>query len=69
MHHSILILQSKKVNTTVITFLVCTLLGLSLSALIDRAPAPTTSDDCACQCDGTTYLDQDDIIQVVLRNL
>ena len=68
-HHSIQIPQNKKMNTTVTTFLACTLLGLSLSALVDRAPAPTTSDDCACQCDGTTYLDQDDNIQVIMRNL
>ena len=28
-----------------------------------RAPAPVTSDNCNCQCDGTTYLDENDTIQ------
>ena len=28
-----------------------------------RAPAPVTSDNCNCQCDGTTYLDEYDTIQ------
>ena len=48
---------------TVLTILACTLVNLSMSSLVTRAPAPTTSDDCACQCDGTTYLDEDHVVQ------
>ena len=50
-------------KTTTLTILACTLLGLSMSSLVTRAPAPITSDDCLCQCASTTYLDQDGTVQ------
>merc|ERR1711971_169956 len=40
----------------------CVLVAPTQSNLV-RAPAPTTSDDCGWQCDGTTYLDEDHTVQ------
>ena len=49
-------------NTSIIPLLACVLMGSTISNLV-RAPAPTTSDDCDCQCEGTTYLDEDGLVQ------
>ena len=40
----------------------CVLVSMTMGNLV-RAPAPTTSDDCGCQCDGTTFLDEDHTVQ------
>eukprot|EP00092_Neocalanus_flemingeri_P005157 GFUD01005546.1.p1 GENE.GFUD01005546.1~~GFUD01005546.1.p1 ORF type:complete len:115 (-),score=27.87 GFUD01005546.1:203-547(-) len=36
---------------------------MSKNLVPGRAPAPVTFDDCDCQCDGTTYLDEYDSVQ------
>eukprot|EP00092_Neocalanus_flemingeri_P084631 GFUD01106353.1.p1 GENE.GFUD01106353.1~~GFUD01106353.1.p1 ORF type:complete len:116 (+),score=27.08 GFUD01106353.1:88-435(+) len=44
--------------------LAAVLIGTTMSKnLDDRAPAVVTFDDCDCQCDGTTYLDEHDTVQ------
>ena len=43
------------------TLLVASILSKSLVPV--RAPAPVTLALCDCQCDGTTYMDGDDIVQ------
>ena len=52
-------------KTILLSFVAALLVATTASknVLGDRAPAPVTSDDCDCQCDGTTYLDEDDIVQ------
>ena len=50
-------------KTTIMIILACTLVNLSMSSLVTRAPAPTTPDNCGCQCDGTTYLDEELTVQ------
>ena len=48
----------------VLPLLAAVLVASTMSGLVpDRAPALITSDDCECQCDGTTYLDENDIVQ------
>ena len=63
LHHSYLTFQTSNMKTAVLTILACTLVNLSMSSLVTRAPAPTTSDNCGCQCDGTTYLDEEHTVQ------
>ena len=40
----------------------CVLVASTMGILV-RAPATTTPEDCGCQCDGTTYLDEDHTVQ------
>ena len=63
-HYSLPTSTPAKMSPTTLCALVCALLGASLCAKVPvRAPAPVTSDDCACQCDSTTYLDEEHIVQ------
>eukprot|EP00092_Neocalanus_flemingeri_P107792 GFUD01138359.1.p1 GENE.GFUD01138359.1~~GFUD01138359.1.p1 ORF type:complete len:115 (+),score=33.26 GFUD01138359.1:49-393(+) len=39
------------------------LIATTMSKDLVRAPAAVTPDNCDCQCDGTTYLDQHDTVQ------
>ena len=51
-------------NTILLPLFAAVLVATTMSNLVpDRAPAPNTSDDCDCQCDGTTYLDEYDTVQ------
>ena len=62
-HHSSLTFQTINMKTTIMIILACALVNLSMSSLVTRAPAPTTPDNCGCQCDGTTYLDEEHTVQ------
>ena len=55
--------QLKMKTSLVLPLIVaCVLVGSAIGNLV-RAPAPTTPADCGCQCDGTTYLDEDHTVQ------
>ena len=49
-------------NRTILPLIGAALVATTMGNLV-RAPAPTTSADCGCQCDGTTYLDEDHTVQ------
>ena len=49
-------------KTILLPILVALLVATTMSKVPVRAPAPTTSDDCDCQCDGTTHLDEYDTV-------
>merc|ERR1711872_409844 len=65
-HHSNCISDSYKMNTASLTILACIFVSLFMGNIADDtglAEAPTTSDNCLCQCASTIYLDQSRTLQ------
>merc|ERR1711872_133987 len=65
-HHSNCISDSYKMKATSLTILACIFVSLFMGNIADDkglAEAPTTSDDCLCQCASTIYLDQSRTLQ------
>ena len=50
-------------KTILLPFLVAILVSRTSGQVPVRAPAPVTLESCDCQCEGTTYLAEDDTVQ------
>ena len=58
------LLKMTTINSILLPLLAAVLVATTMSKDLGvRAPAPTTSADCSCQCDGTTYLDEYNTVQ------